>query len=177
MKKKSGNLTSFFLLYGTAVLSFFFAANMVMASQLNDKPLPVCELTTLDGEPVESLQAFKGEVLYVDFWASWCPPCAQSFPFMNQLQQDYGEQGLRIIGVNLDEKIDDADKFLTKHAAEFSIAADPTKQCAKGFDVIAMPSSYLIDREGVVRYVHRGFRLGETEELRLIVEQLLRHRP
>ena len=166
------------LLYGVVlVVSCVLAAAMATAAQLANKPSPVCELTALDGSPVESLQALKGEVVYVDFWASWCPPCVQSFPFLNQLQQDFADQGLRIIGVNLDEKAADADQFLTKHSAEFAIAADPTKQCAKDFDVIAMPSSYLIDREGIVRYIHRGFRPGETKELRLIVEQLLHHQP
>ncbi len=151
------------------------SATSVMASSLIDKPSPECKLTTLDGLPVGSLQAMKGKVIYLDFWASWCPPCLQSFPFMNQLHQDYGQQGLRIIGVNLDEQIADADAFLSRYAAQFTIAADPTKQCAKNFNVIAMPSSYLIDKEGVVRYIHRGFRPGETEQLRTVVERLLQH--
>ncbi|MCB1985056.1 MAG: TlpA family protein disulfide reductase [Burkholderiales bacterium] len=177
MKKHAINLTAYLLFYGAVLIWFASGASMVMAAQFSNKPSPVCELTTLEGEPVENLHAFKGEVVYVDFWASWCPPCAKSFPFLNQLQQDFGGQGLRIIGVNLDEKVADADKFLARHSAEFIIASDPTKQCAKDFDVIAMPSSYLIDREGVVRYIHRGFRPGETEELRMIVEQLLQHHP
>ncbi|SER70843.1 Peroxiredoxin [Nitrosomonas sp. Nm51] len=156
---------------------FAIAATTAAAVQLVNKPSPACALTTLDGQPVKSLQALKGEVIYLDFWASWCPPCVQSFPFLNQLHREFGEQGLRIIGVNLDEKTADANAFLNKHDAQFAIAADPTKQCAKDFDVIAMPSSYLIDREGVVRYIHRGFRPGETDKLRMVVEQLLHHQP
>jgi len=162
------------LLINTAILLLLPS---VMAAQLMDRPAPVCNLTAIDGSPVENLQALHGEVVYVDFWASWCPPCVQSFPFLNQLQQDYGSRGLQVLGVNLDEKVADAEKFLFEHRAEFSIVADPTKQCAKDFDVIAMPSSYLIDRQGVVRYIHRGFRPGETKELRLIVEQLLDYQP
>ncbi|MCB1936929.1 MAG: TlpA family protein disulfide reductase [Nitrosomonas sp.] len=148
-----------------------------MAAQLVDRPAPECELTTLNGVSVENIQALKGKVVYVDFWASWCSPCVQSFPFMNQLQQDYGSRGLQVMGVNLDEKVADAEKFLSEYAADFSIVADPTRQCAKDFDVIAMPSSYLVDRAGVVRFIHRGFRPGETKELRLIVEQLLDYHP
>lgn len=177
MKKKYKRFALTIVQTIACLLCFFMVTITATAAQLTNKPLPACELATLDGEPVESLQALKGEVLYVDFWASWCPPCAQSFPFMNQLRKDFGEQGLRIIGVNLDENVADADKFLAKHAPEFTIVTDPTKQCAKDFDVIAMPSSYLIDRDGVVRYIHRGFRPGETEELRMIVEQLLHHQP
>ncbi len=168
MKKVSCFLLLLFLLPLTA---------SVMAAQLIDRPAPECHLTALNGLPAGSLQALKGEVVYVDFWASWCPPCIQSFPFLSGLQQDYGAQGLRVVGVNLDEKVADAEKFLSDYPAGFTIVADRSKQCAKDFDVIAMPSSYLIDREGIVRYIHRGFRPGETKELRLIVEQLLDHRP
>ena len=153
------------------------ASLSVKAAQVINQPAPECDLTTLGGAPADSLQALKGEVLYVDFWASWCPPCIQSFPFLSGLQQDYGPQGLRVVGVNLDEKVADAEKFLSDYPAGFTVVADRSKQCAKDFDVIAMPSSYLIDREGIVRYIHRGFRPGETKELRLIVEQLLDYRP
>lgn len=164
------------LLFSTLPV-YLSLSTSAMAAQLVDRPVPACNLTALNGAPVDSLQALKGEVLYVDFWASWCPPCIQSFPFLTGLQQEYGERGLRVVGVNLDEKIADAEKFLSDYPAGFTIVADLSKQCAKEFDVIAMPSSYLIDREGIVRYIHRGFRQGETKELRLIVEQLLDRHP
>lgn len=156
---------------------YLLSSASIMAAQLIGRPAPECNLTALNGAPVNGLQALKGEVLYVDFWASWCPPCIQSFPFLTGLQQDYGERGLRVVGINLDEKVADAEKFLSNYPAGFTIVADLSKQCAKQFDVIAMPSSYLIDREGIVRYIHRGFRQGETKELRLIVEQLLDYQP
>jgi len=165
------------LLIHSIVLSVLLLSAPLMAAQLLNNPAPECKLTTLDGTPVDNLQAMQGEVVFVDFWASWCPPCIQSFPFLNQLHQDYADRGFRVMGINLDEKISDAEKFLSESPAKFSIVADPTKQCAQNFDVIAMPSSYLIDRQGVVRYIHRGFRPGETEELRLIVELLLENQP
>jgi len=164
------HFASSFLLIGSVFLMFPLHST---AAQLADQPAPECHWSTLNGSPVDSLQSLKGNVVYVDFWASWCTPCVQSFPFLNQLQQDLGEKGLRVMGVNLDEKVADAEKFLAEHPAKFTIVADPDKQCAKDFDVIAMPSSYLIGRDGVVRYIHRGFRPGETKTLRLIVEQLL----
>ncbi|SET27381.1 Peroxiredoxin [Nitrosomonas marina] len=159
------------------LLSCVYIATGAAAAQLANEMSPPCELSTLEGEPVVNVQALKGEVVYLDFWASWCPPCVESFPFLNQLHHEFSEQGLRIIGVNLDEKMADANVFLGKYGADFAIAADPTRQCAKNFDVIAMPSSYLIDREGIVRYIHRGFRSGETDKIRKIVEQLLNHQP
>ena len=69
-----------------------------------DKISPACTLTTLEGAPAHNLQEFKGKVVYMDFWASWCLPCVKSFPFLNELDHDLKEQGLHVIGINLDEK-------------------------------------------------------------------------
>ncbi len=132
-----------------------------------------CALTTLDGKPAHDLQELKGKVVYMDFWASWCPPCVQSFPFLNQLDHDLKDKGLHVIGINLDEKIADAQDFLAKNPVDFSIVADPSKQCAKGLEVMAMPTSYLIDRKGNIRHIHQGFRPGESEELRALITQLV----
>ncbi len=142
-----------------------------------DEISPACTLTTLEGVPAHNLQGLKGKVVYMDFWASWCAPCVKSFPFLNALEHDLKAQGLHVIGINLDEKVADAQEFLAKHPVDFSIVADPSKQCAKGFEVIAMPTSYLIDRKGNIRHIHRGFRSGETEELRALITQLVMESP
>jgi peroxiredoxin len=135
---------------------------------------PNCALTPLGGGPGKALQdSYKGKVVYVDFWASWCIPCAQSFPFMNKLHKDLQAKGLEVIGVNLDEEVAEAKGFLAKTPAHFTIMADTSGQCPQEFGVKAMPSSYLIDREGVVRYVHLGFKASESAELRQQVEALL----
>jgi thiol-disulfide isomerase/thioredoxin len=150
----------------------FLYATATMAEHL-DELSPTCSLTTLEGAPAHNLQELKGKVVYMDFWASWCPPCIKSFPFLNELENQLKEQGLQVIGVNLDEKVADAQAFLDSHPVDFSIVADPSKQCAKSFEVMAMPTSYLIDRKGNIRHIHRGFRSGETEELRALISQLL----
>lgn len=173
IKQRMVSLTRSALVISIAV----FLASYSMAAQQMNKPSPDCAFTTLDGAPAQGLHAFQGEVVYVDFWASWCPPCVKSFSFLNQLEHEFKAQGLRIIGVNLDEKKADAQAFLDKYPVEFDIVADQTKQCAKNFEVIAMPSSYLIDRKGNVRYIHQGFRQGETEQLRLMVQQFLTEQP
>jgi len=138
--------------------------------------MPDCALTSLADKQSFNLQQFKGKVIYVDFWASWCGPCAKSFPFMNELSRDLKDKGLQVIGVNLDETSADAQNFLAKYPANFVIAADTNEQCAKDFGVQAMPSTYLVDRNGTVRHVHLGFRPGEAKELRVLVEQLLAER-
>ena len=95
---------------------------------------------------------------------------------MNELSRDLKDKGLQVIGVNLDEASADAQNFLVKYPANFVIAADTNEQCAKDFGVQAMPSTYLVDRNGTVRHVHLGFRPGEAKELRVLVEQLLAER-
>jgi len=132
-----------------------------------------CALRTLDGSRRLTLEEFRGKVVYLDFWASWCGPCAKSFPFMNALHQELSAKGLAVVAVNLDENPEDARAFLQSHPAGFTLAADTGEQCARQFDVKAMPSSYLIDRAGVIREVALGFRDGEAETLRKTVDTLL----
>ena len=151
-------------------------ATVSLAEQL-DQVSPSCALTTLDGKPAHDLQELKGKVVYVDFWASWCPPCVKSFPFLNELNHDLKDKGLQVIGVNLDEKVTDAQEFIAKHPVDFAIVADASKQCAKGFEVMAMPTSYLIDRKGNIRHIHQGFRPGESEKLRALITQLVMEHP
>jgi DsbE subfamily thiol:disulfide oxidoreductase len=139
----------------------------------NDAMAPNCTLTSVDGKQIDDMQQFQGKVLYVDFWASWCGPCAQSFPFLNDLNREFRGQGLQVLGINVDEKSKDAQTFLLKHPANFKIAADASGKCPEDFGVKAMPSTYLIDRNGVIRYIHLGFRPSETKKLRAMVEQLL----
>ena len=144
----------------------------LFAAEMGSKA-PDCELTSIKETQNYHLQHFHGQVIYVDFWSSWCPPCAKSFPFLNELEHDLKDKGLQVIGVNLDQAPEDAKTFLTKYPANFSVVADANGKCAMNFDVKAMPASYLIDRNGVIRHVHLGFRPGEAKELKILAEQLL----
>jgi peroxiredoxin len=161
------------LLFATLALT---PIQIIIAAEINGKA-PDCALTSIDGKQRYDLQKFHGKVLYVDFWASWCPPCAKSFPFMNDLDRDLKDKGLQILGVNLDQVPEDAKTFLAKYPANFTVVSDADEKCARDFDVKAMPSSYLVDRNGVIRHVHLGFRQGEAKELRVIAEQLLEEKP
>jgi peroxiredoxin len=138
---------------------------------------PECALAPLGGAPGYDLKQFRGKVVYLDFWSSWCPPCAKSFSFMNELSREFKDKGLQVVGVNLDETPEDAQAFLAQHPADFTVVADAAQQCAKSFDVKAMPSSYLIDRNGVVRHVHYGFRPEEAKDFRVLAERLLAEQP
>ncbi len=96
------------------------------------------------------LQQYRGKVLILDFWASWCVPCRRSFPWMNEMQEKYGGQGLVIVGVNMDADAAEAQTFLKEFSVDFRIIEDAKGELAKKIDVIAMPSSYVIDRNGDV---------------------------
>jgi thiol-disulfide isomerase/thioredoxin len=136
--------------------------------------MPTCLLEPIGADKPLDLQQFKGQVLYVDFWASWCGPCAKSFPFLNEMHAQFKDQGLKIIGVNLDEELADAKEFLKQFPASFTVVSDDDKSCARHFAVKAMPSSFIIDRSGVIHHVHLGFRPGESGELKALVEKLLK---
>lgn len=120
-----------------------------------------------------SLKQQLGKVVYVDFWASWCTPCRQSFPFMNALQKKYGTGGLRIIAINLDQKDEDAQIFLGKNPAQFLVAYDPQGNVAKQYKVLGMPSSFLIGRDGKLLFTHRGFKLADQAMLEAKIQQAL----
>jgi peroxiredoxin len=156
------------LLFGAALAGGAFAADKSAGS-----PAPDCTLTSVGEGPNYDLKQFRGKVLYLDFWASWCTTCVKSFPFMNDLVHEFGDKGLQILGINLDEKPESAKAFLVKHPAHFTIAADRTGTCPRSFEVKAMPATYLIDRNGVVRYRHLGFRAEQTAEIRTQVASLL----
>lgn len=144
----------------------------VAAVAVNDAA-PNCALNTINSKQALHLSDYRGKVVYVDFWASWCGSCAKSFPFLNELHQQLHARGVEIIGVNLDETPADADAFLAKYPANFTIATDNNQQCAQDFAVQAMPSSYIIDQKGQIHHVHLGFKEGEAGELQALVEKLL----
>lgn len=124
--------------------------------------------------PGSSLPNIAGKVVLVDFWASWCAPCKASFPVLNKLQDKYGSKGLVIIGVGVDDKAEDYKTFSSKMGAKFSIAHDSGHKVAGFFNPPSMPSSYLTDRKGVIRYVHSGFKGAKTEaEYTTEIEALL----
>ena len=119
------------------------------------------------------LSQYKGKVVYLDFWASWCEPCKRSFPWMNELQTHYGDDGFEIIAVNLDESRKDANEFLKKMPAKFEIAFDKSGKTAEMYNLKAMPSSFLIDRNGNLVHKSLGYRAEEKKILEKKIKQLV----
>ena len=136
---------------------------------------PAFELAQADGKPV-SLAQLRGNVVYVDFWASWCAPCKRSFPWMNALHDQHRGDGLVIIGINVDKRRSDADRFLRDVPAAFPSVFDTNGATPAAFDVKGMPSSYLIDRNGVVIAVEEGFHDDRAAALENRIRALLQSR-
>lgn len=123
------------------------------------------------------LAAHKGKVVYVDFWASWCGPCRQSFPWMKAMHEKYGKDGLVIIAVNVDQERKLADAFLAEFNPAFTVLFDDKGALASQFKVQTMPSSYLLDRQGKPRFKHLGFHEAKREQYEKEFQQLLAEQP
>ena len=120
-----------------------------------------------------SLDSLRGHVVYLDFWASWCGPCRASFPWMTGLDKKYGAKGLEIVAVNLDKDRALADAFLAEYPAPFTIAFDPKGSTAQAYGVSAMPSSFVIGKDGKILLRHAGFDPQRTAKVELQIEEAL----
>lgn len=121
------------------------------------------------------LSALRGKVVYVDFWASWCLPCLRSLPQINELYAQYRDQGFEVVAITIDDPVEDALDFLDdlEVPISYSVVLDATADVMDQYRVVGMPTSFLIDREGVIRKVHKGFREGDTELLEQSLQPLL----
>ncbi len=157
----------------TLLLRLILAFGMLCAPATHAAPSAAADFI-LDGAngPVE-LAKLKGQVVYLDFWASWCTPCRASFPWMNEMQKRYADKGLTIVAVNLDNEKDKAREFISATHPNFTIAFDPDGKVAEQYEVMGMPSSYLIDRHGKLHSSHIGFRAKDRTELEKSIVEIL----
>lgn len=119
------------------------------------------------------LSDYRGKTVYLDFWASWCSPCKQSFPWMNAMQARYASKGLYVVAISVDKNRDDAKVFLKNNPANFGLAFDPTGSSPKSYAIKSMPTSVLIGPSGKVLSVHRGFRDDERAQREQDIQQAL----
>ncbi len=122
---------------------------------------------------VLKLDSLKGQVVYLDFWASWCAPCKKSFPWLNDIQEKYANQGFKVVAINLDKEPELAKRFLQHHPADFLIGYDPEGNIASQLKVQGMPSSFLIDRKGNIVSSHVGFKEKNIKSMEEKIENLL----
>src|SRR5579884_1476569 len=117
---------------------------------------PTFQLNSSLGKPV-ALSELKGQVVLINFWASWCGPCRQEMPILNQLFKSYQPAGFTLIGVNVEPSATDANRFLKGTPVSFPILYDPHSQVSQLYQVTGMPSTVILDRNGTIRYVHHGY--------------------
>lgn len=141
--------------------SLAMAAPSAMAALKVGDPFPELARFGLEGALPDGLQ---GKVVIIDFWASWCGPCKESFPAMNELQKQYGDQGVVIIAVNEDEEKGDMQAFLKANPAAFTVVRDARQKLVDLAGIKTMPSSFMVDRAGVVRFAHSGFHGSQTRK-------------
>lgn len=146
-----------------AAAGLALGGNMAASAATVGQPAPAVELPGPQGNV--SLAAAKGKVIYLDFWASWCGPCRQSFPWMNEMQAKYGARGFQVIGINVDAKREEADKFLAQTPARFTVAFDSKGDTPRSYAIKGMPTSVLIGADGTVLQQHSGFRDEERKAL------------
>ena len=120
-----------------------------------------------------NLEPYSGEVVLVDFWASWCKPCKESMPWLSALQEKYGDQGLRIVAVNIDKKRESALEMSKMLHGDVTLVHDPAGKLAEKYELQGMPSSYLYDRSGELVNSHVGFLAADCEAKEAELEALL----
>jgi peroxiredoxin len=149
----------------TAIVSSLVGASSAIA--------PSFSLPSRSGDSV-SLEQLKGQVVMLNFWASWCGPCRQEMPLLDQMHKRYSSLGFTLLGVNVEANTKDAERWLTETPVSFPVLFDKESKVSKLYDVNAMPSTVFIDRKGNVRYLHRGYKPGDESEYLNQIRALLK---
>ena len=157
-------------LRGTALAATLAVSSLVGASA---SVAPGFSLSSRAGDTV-SLEQLKGQVVMLNFWASWCGPCRAEMPLLEQMYKRYSPLGFTLVGVNVDADTKDAEKWLAATPVTFPVLFDKESKVSQLYDVDAMPSSVFIDRKGNVRYLHRGYKAGDESEYLNQIRALLK---
>ena len=158
----------------TIVLALVLVVAPALAKAPKQAAKPDAPAFSLPGRGGDvTLASLRGKTVLVDFWASWCGPCRQSFPWMNDLQHRYASRGLAIVAVNLDKDRELANAFLTEVPASFAVAFDPTGRTAEQYKVKAMPTTFLISPEGKLLASHTGFDARHAPEFEAQIAEAL----
>ena len=157
----------------TGLALMVLAASSLASSGLTGKPAPDFALKSSTGENLR-LSEYRGDVVMINFWATWCGPCRQEMPLLDQLYSRYERVGFNLLGVNIDDDSNRAMDMIRELGVNFPVLFDARKEVSKLYDVDAMPVTVLVDREGNVRYVHQGYKPGYEEMYLDQVRSLLR---
>jgi len=159
-----------------AVLALCTAATALAQEVAAGARAPELGIADLSGHPV-TLASLRGRVVVVDFWASWCEPCATSMPVYQRLYSSLSGQGLTIVGVSQDTRAENARQFATRHRVTFPVLVDSAHAIANRYHPAHMPTAFVIDRRGLVRHVHQGWHASDAASLESQVRALLAEHP
>ena len=144
-----------------------------VSAALEQSAAPDFTLKSTDGRNLR-LSEYRGEVVLINFWASWCGPCRQEMPILSDLHERYKSLGFTVLGINVEEDSTDARRLLGKTPVSFPVLLDNTSSVSRQYDVVAMPSTVLVDRNGNMRYLHKGYKPGLEEQYLRQVRELIR---
>ena len=136
-------------------------------------PAPNFTLKSLAGKNIK-LSELTGNVVLVNFWASWCGPCRQEMPLLNAIHKKYAPLGFTVLGVNVEEKVANAKSFIAERPVDFPILLDNKNRVSQLYNVVAMPTTVVIDRDGKIRFIHQGYQAGDEAKYRKMVKTLVR---
>ena len=156
-----------------ALVFSVFAATSLASSQLQGQTAPDFALKSSTGENMR-LSEYRGDVVMINFWATWCGPCRQEMPLLDELYQRYSRVGFNLLGVNIDDDSRRAMQMIEELGVDFPVLFDATKRVSEMYDVDAMPVTVIVDREGTVRYVHQGYKPGYEDKYLTEIRTLLR---
>ena len=159
-----------------AFFLFLLGASAQAFAQDAIAPAPAIELPAEAGTPI-ALASLKGKVVLVDVWASWCVPCKAAFPAYDELYRKYKDRGFEVLAVNVDEKRADAERFLRDRRHVLKVVFDPKGEAPLKFKVRGMPTSFLVDKRGNIRFTHEGFTTKDVALHERRIEALLAEAP
>ena len=137
-----------------------------------DSEAPDFTLETLAGGNLR-LEEYRGQVVLINFWASWCGPCRQEMPILDRIHNRYEDTGFAVLGVNVEGKRAPAQKIVDKTNVRFPVLIDAAQDVSETYDLKAMPTTVVVDRDGVVRYIHRGYKPGDEAKYIEVVKNLI----
>ena len=136
-------------------------------------PAPDFTLKSLGGKNLK-LSEMAGNVVLINFWASWCGPCREEMPLLNAMHKKYEPLGFTVLGVNVEEQADNARGFLRDFPVDFPVLLDSSNQVSKLYNVVAMPTTVVVDRDGNLRYLHKGYKSGDEKKYQEMIKKLVR---
>lgn len=152
--------------------TLLFSVGALAADEVSG-PAPDFTLKSRDGKNIR-LSDLRGQVVMLNFWASWCGPCRQEMPLLDELYKRYGKAGFVLLGVNVEQDSSLGEKYLKDTPVSFPILWDPSSQVSQAYHVDAMPSTVMIDRDGNMRYLHRGYKPGYEKQYKKQIKELIR---